>query len=181
MSLLPAETLQPYVALCLEGGHPHQELAQNILLELLHLLRGQVRMQGSLALELLHMGLELLLQQGQRLLGLLQPVRAESSRALRGQQSDLDVPQVLDRLTDRKCVASKRLAGLRDVLLKQNEDNFLTTHSTTHRHNYDIQCSYAQSSYCNTYKNIYIKTITMLLAICESHSRMIAFFRSIRF
>lgn len=129
MSLLPAETLQSYVALRLEGGHPHQELAQNILLELLHLLRGQVRMQGSLALELLHMGLELLLQQGQSLLGLLQLFRTESSGALRGQQSDLDVPQVLDRLSDRKCVASKRLAGLRDVLLKQNKYNFLTTYS----------------------------------------------------
>lgn len=129
MSLLPAETLQSYVALCLEGGHPHQELAQNILLELLHLLWGQVRMQGSLALELLHMGLELLLQQGQSLLGLLQLFRAESSRALWWQQSDLDVPQVLDRLSDRKCVASKRLAGLRDVLLKQNKYIFLTTYS----------------------------------------------------
>lgn len=62
LSLLPAETLQSNVALCLESGHPHQELAQNVLLELLCLLGGQVRMQGDLALERLHMGLELLLQ-----------------------------------------------------------------------------------------------------------------------
>lgn len=62
MSLLPAETLQSNMALCLQSGHPHQELAQNILLELLHLLGGQVRVQGNLVLELLHMSLELLLQ-----------------------------------------------------------------------------------------------------------------------
>lgn len=50
------------MALCLESGHPHQEVAKNSLLELLHLPGGQVRMKGDLALELLHMGLELLLQ-----------------------------------------------------------------------------------------------------------------------
>lgn len=62
VSLLPAEALQSNVALCLESGHPHQELTQNVLLELLRLLGGQVRIQGNLALEPLHMGLELLLQ-----------------------------------------------------------------------------------------------------------------------
>lgn len=62
MCLVPAKTLQSGVALCLESRHPHQELAQNILLELLHLLGGQVRMQSNLGLELLHMGLKLLLQ-----------------------------------------------------------------------------------------------------------------------
>lgn len=39
--LVPAETLQLDVALCLEGGQPDQELAQNILQELLHLFRTQ--------------------------------------------------------------------------------------------------------------------------------------------
>lgn len=94
------------VALCLESGHPHQELAQNILLELLNLLGAQVRMQGGLVLKLLHMCLELLLQFGQSLLGLLQSIRAESSRALRWQQTDLDVTQKLYCLSNSTCVAS---------------------------------------------------------------------------
>lgn len=86
MCLVPAETLQSGVALRLESRHPHQELAQNILLELLYHLRGQVRMQSNLALELLHMSLKLLLQCSQSLLGLLQLFRAKSSRALQWQQ-----------------------------------------------------------------------------------------------
>lgn len=62
MSFIPAETLQLYVTLCLDCGHLHQELAQNILLELFYVLGGQIRMQGSLALELVHMSLEVLVQ-----------------------------------------------------------------------------------------------------------------------
>lgn len=50
------------MALCLESGHHHQELAQNTLLELLHLQWGQVWMQSSLVLELFHMNLKLLLE-----------------------------------------------------------------------------------------------------------------------
>lgn len=121
MSLVPAETLQLDMALCLESGHPHQELTQNILLELLHLLRGQVRMQSKVALEPLPMGLELLLQCGQSFLGLIQPFSAESSRALRWQQGDLDVPQELHCLFNSTGVASQRLPGLEDAFLKYNK------------------------------------------------------------
>ena len=85
------------VALCLERGHPHQELAQDVLLELLGLLRRQVRVQSKLALELLYVGLELLLQRNQSLLGVLQPLAAGPGGATRGQQAQLDVPQELHR------------------------------------------------------------------------------------
>lgn len=110
---------------CLESGHPHQELAQNVLLELLQLLGAQVRMQVNLTLEFLYVGLELLLQRDQSLLGLLQLFRARSSRALRWQQRELDVPQELCCLSNSTCVASQRLLGLGDVLLKYNKHNLL--------------------------------------------------------
>lgn len=121
MCLVPAETLQSGVALCLESRHLHQELAQNILLELLYLLGGQVTMQSNLALELLHMSLKLLLQCSQSLLGLLQPLRAGSGRALQWQQRDLDVSQELYCFLNLRGVVSQRCPGLEDVLLKYNK------------------------------------------------------------
>lgn len=120
---LPAETLHSHVSLGLQGGHPHQEPAQDVLLELLHPLGGQVRVQGVLSLELLHVGLELLLQRGQSPLGLLQALGAEPSGALRRQQRDLDVPQEFCRLFNGIRVAPQRLLGLRDLLLKCNTHN----------------------------------------------------------
>lgn len=119
--------LQSDVSLCLESGHPHQELTQDVLLELLHLLGAQVRMQGVLFLELLHMGLELLLQRGQSLLGLRQPVGAETSRALQGQQRHLDVPQELSRLCHSTGVAAQGPFGLGDIRLKYNKHHFVIT------------------------------------------------------
>lgn len=71
--------LQLKVAFSLERGHSHQQLAQDGLLELLHLLGGEVGMHDELVLEMLHLGLEVLLQRVQGPLGLLDPFRAESS------------------------------------------------------------------------------------------------------
>lgn len=121
MCLVPAEMLQSGMALCLEARHPHQELAQDILQELLHLLGRQVRMQSNLALELLHMSLKLLLQRSQSLLGLLQSLGAGSGRALHGQQGDLDVPQELYGSLHLRGVVPQRCPGLDDVLLKYNK------------------------------------------------------------
>lgn len=116
---LPAEVLQLNVTFCLEGGHSHQQLAQNGLLELLHLLGGQVRMQDDLVLETLHVGLELLLQGAHGPLGVLYPVGTEPSRALRGLQRQLDVSQELHCLFNCAGVASQKLSGLRNVHLQQ--------------------------------------------------------------
>lgn len=71
--------LQLNVTFGLERGHSHQQLAQDGLLELLHLLGGEVRMHDDLVLETLHVGLEVLLQGVHGPLGLLYPLRAESS------------------------------------------------------------------------------------------------------
>lgn len=83
-------------------------------------------MQTKLTLEMVHVGLELLLQSHQGLLGLLQSVRAESSRTLWRQQSDLNIPQELDRLFDSPGVASQSFSGLEDALLKYSKYKLLT-------------------------------------------------------
>lgn len=114
--------LQLNVTFCLERGHSHQQLAQDGLLELLHLLGGEVRMHDDLVLEMLHVGLEVLLQGVHGPLGPLYPFRTESSWALRGLQRQLDVPQELRCLFNGAGVASQRFSGLRNVHL-QHTDN----------------------------------------------------------
>lgn len=59
------------------------------------------------------------------MLGLLQPFRAESSRALQWLQTHLDVLQELYCLFNSTRVASQRLPGLGDVHLKTKQRKFL--------------------------------------------------------
>lgn len=102
----------------MESGHLNQQSAHNFLMELLKLLRTQKRLQGSLALQLLHVGLEVLLQGGQRLLSVFNFATAESSRALKVQNRDLHVLQELDCLSNSTSVASEVFSATKDLLLE---------------------------------------------------------------
>lgn len=107
------------MASCLQRGPPDQQLAQDALVELLEAPREQEGLQRSLVLDLLHAGLEVLLQRGQSLPGLFQTLTAGSSRVLGRQHRDLRVLQELDRVFNGTGVASETLSSTEDLLLER--------------------------------------------------------------
>lgn len=112
---VPAEGVQLHVSFGLQRGHPDEQLAQNVLQQLLHLLGTEARMQRHLQLNLLHVALEVVPQRVQSPLGLLEPPGTGTGGAVRGQHGHLDTAQELDRLSDQSTVAAQRVHGLAEA------------------------------------------------------------------
>ena len=102
----------------MEGGPPHQEPAQHLPMEVLHLLGREASMVGAKGLELEDLGLELLLQRGQSLPGVLDPLRAASHGALRWKESGLSLLEEAHRTFNAAGVAPQRVTSLGNILLR---------------------------------------------------------------